>query len=104
MNGMVEREKALENKFAHDEELKFKAHARRNKLVGLWAAHLMARTDAAAYARGLVAADALDVDDANILRTLRQDFAEAKIKISEEKLIAKLAELHAEAARQVFEE
>lgn len=104
MNGMAEREKAFENKFAQDEELKFKAHARRTKLVGLWAAYLMARTDAADYARDLVAADALDTDDAHILRILRGDFAEAKVRVSEEKLLAKLAELHAEACRQVFEE
>lgn len=104
MNGMNEREKALENKFAHDEELKFKAHARRNKLVGLWAAHLMARTDGAAYARQIVAADALDVTDANLVQKLLRDFADAKIRMTEAQIKTKLNELQAEALRQVYEE
>jgi hypothetical protein len=50
MSGMSDREKAFENKFAHDQELRFKAEARRNKLVGLWAAGLLGKADPDAYA------------------------------------------------------
>ena len=51
MSGMSDREKAFENKFAHDQELRFKAEARRNKLIGLWAAGLLGKADADAYAK-----------------------------------------------------
>ena len=72
MTTFDDRENAFENKFAHDEELRFKAEARRNKLLGLWAAGLMGKTgdDAAAYAKliadefGWTVEDvAIDVDE-----------------------------------------
>ena len=59
MSGLKDRENAFENKFAHDEELRFRTEARRNKLLGLWAAGLMGKSgdDAAAYAKEVVASD-----------------------------------------------
>ena len=59
MTTFDDREKAFENKFAHDEEMKFKAEARRNKLVGMWAAGVLGKTgdDAKAYAASVVAED-----------------------------------------------
>ena len=50
MTTFDDREQAFEKKFAHDSEMQFRAEARRNKLLGLWAAELMGRTDAEAYA------------------------------------------------------
>ncbi len=59
MTTFDERERAFEKKFEHDQELQFKANARRNKMLGLWAAGLMGKTgaDAEAYAKELVVAD-----------------------------------------------
>ena len=57
MNNLEDRKNAFENKFAHDAEMQFKAEARRNKLVGLWAAELMGKDDPAAYAKEVIKAD-----------------------------------------------
>jgi hypothetical protein len=99
--GMSDREKALENKFAHDEELKFKALARRNKLIGLWAAELMGRTDADAYAREVVIADFQEAGDYDVFRKLRQDFDDSGVAVSDDDIRAKMVQLLAEAVSQV---
>nr|WP_316654351.1 DUF1476 domain-containing protein [uncultured Gellertiella sp.] len=104
MTGMSDREKAFENKFVHDEEMRFKAIARRNKLFGLWAAGQLGRSDAAAYARDVVAADALKADDSDVIAKVRGDLEAARIKVSEAEIVAKLKSLYAEAQRQLFEE
>lgn len=104
MTGMSDREKAFENKFAHDEEMKFKAVARRNKLLGLWAAGQIGRSDADAYAKEVVAADFQEAGDQDVIRKVKADFDAASVKISEEQIAAKLTELYAEAARQLFNE
>ncbi len=71
MTSIQDREKAFEAKFALDEELRFKAEARRNKLVGLWAAGLLGKTDgdAEAYARDVVAADFEEVGHEDVVRS-----------------------------------
>ena len=63
MTTFNDREKGFENKFAHDEEMQFRAHARRNKMLGLWAASLLGKTgeDADAYAMEVVQADFAEV-------------------------------------------
>ncbi|WP_029031502.1 DUF1476 domain-containing protein [Salinarimonas rosea] len=75
MTTFDDRESAFENKFAHDEELRFKAIARRDRLVGLWAAEKLGKTgaDADAYARDVVSADLKKPGDADVFEKLRAD-------------------------------
>lgn len=96
-----DRDKAFENKFAHDEELKFKAEARRNKLLGLWAAGLLGKADADAYAKEVVAADFEEAGDADVFRKVRGDFDAAGVKVSDSELTAKMQSLLIEAAEQI---
>ena len=103
MTTFDDRENAFESKFAHDEELKFKAEARRNKLLGLWAAGLMGRSGeaAAAYAREVVAADFEEAGDEDVYRKLAGDLG----ALADEATIrAQMAALMAEAKRQIMEE
>ncbi|RMF15675.1 MAG: DUF1476 domain-containing protein, partial [Alphaproteobacteria bacterium] len=76
MTGFDDRERQFEEKFAHDEELRFKARARRAKLVGLWAAGLMGLEGKAAedYALSLVAEDLKETGDQDIIDKLMADF------------------------------
>jgi hypothetical protein len=76
MSTFDKREEGFENKFAHDEELRFKARARRNKLVGLWAAEKLGIAGAAAesYARSIVTADLDNPDSDSVFGTVRRDF------------------------------
>lgn len=103
MTDMRDREKAFENKFAHDEELKFKSMARRNKLLGLWAAELLGKTgdDAEAYAKTIVIADLDEPGDEDVYRKVRADFDAAGIDKSEHQLRSKMLELLAIAVDQI---
>lgn len=101
MTSMNDREKAFENKFALDQEMKFKAEARRNKLLGLWAAELLGRTDADAYARDVVAADFMEAGDEDVFRKIRSDLDEAGIALSDIDIRSKMAELLAVAIDQI---
>ena len=76
MSDFKDREKAFENKFAHDQELEFKAQARRNKLLGLWAAELMGLggEEADVYAKEVVKADLEEAGDEDVFRKIRGDF------------------------------
>lgn len=75
MSTFDDRENAFENKYAHDEEMKFKADARCNKLLGLWAAELMGKSgdDAAAYAKTVVIADFEEAGDEDVIRKVAAD-------------------------------
>lgn len=75
MTTFDERETAFENKFAHDEEMKFKAQARCNKMLGLWAAELLGKSGDAAesYARSIVAADFEEPGQEDVVRKLAED-------------------------------
>jgi hypothetical protein len=97
------REKAYENKFAHDEELKFKIMARRNKLLGLWAAEQMGISgdEATAYAAAVIKADFEEAGDEDVLRKIRQDFDMKGISLSNEAVREKMMEYLAEAERQL---
>lgn len=77
MSNFDKREEGFEKKFALDEETKFKAEARRNKLLGLWAAEKLGKTgdEAAAYAKEVVAADFEEAGDADVLRKVTADLA-----------------------------
>src|SRR6201991_346894 len=103
MSTFDKREEGFEKKFALDEELLFKANARRNKLLGLWAAEKLGISgDAAnAYAREVVAADFEEAGDGNVLRKVAGDFAQKGVAISEAEVRAKMSELMAVAAAQV---
>jgi hypothetical protein len=76
MTSFDKREDAFEKQFAHDEELRFKATARRNKLLGLWAAEKLGLSGAEAesYAKSVVMSDFEEVGDHDVLRKIRKDF------------------------------
>jgi len=103
MTTFDDREHAFEAKFAHDEELKFKAEARRNKLIGHWAAGLLGKSgaDADAYAKEVIAADFLEAGEEDVYRKLAADLGDAA---DEATIRAKMAELMAEAKRQIMSE
>jgi hypothetical protein len=101
MTTFDKREEGFEKKFALDEELKFKATARRNKLLGLWAAGALGKSgaDADAYAKEVVAADFEEAGDDDVMRKVAKDLA-AK-GVTEEEVRAKMTELLNEAVRQI---
>ena len=101
MSTFDKREEGFEKKFALDEETKFKAEARRNKLLGLWAAEKLGKTgdDAAAYAKEVVAADFEEAGDADVLRKVAGDLASKGV--SELDIRKKMDELVAVAVAQV---
>jgi hypothetical protein len=101
MTTFDEREKSFEKQFAHDEELKFKAVARRNKLLGLWAAELLGKSgaEAEAYAKEVVLADFEEAGDDDVVRKLVGDLS---IKgITEQQVRAQMSTLLAQAVEQV---
>ena len=103
MTNMNERRDAFENKFAHDEELKFKATARRNKLLGLWAAEKLGKTGEAAeaYAKEVVASDFEEAGDNDVFRKVRKDFDAAGVAQSDHQIRRTMDELLVVAAEQV---
>jgi hypothetical protein len=101
MSGIGDREKGFENKFAHDEQLRFKAEARRNKLLGLWAAELLSKPDAAAYAGEVIAADFEEAGDGDVFRKIRGDFDASGIQVTDEELRTKMQELFVVAVGQL---
>jgi hypothetical protein len=78
MSTFDDRENAFENKFAHDEEMKFRAEARRNKLLGLWAAELLGKTgaDAEAYAKEVVLSDFEEAGHEDVVRKVAGDLGD----------------------------
>ena len=103
MASFEDREKGFERKFAHDEELKFKATARRNKLLGLWAAEQMGITgDAAqAYAREVIKADLVEPGEEDVFRKIRGDFDAKGVSQSDHQIRRKMADLLGEAVGQI---
>ena len=97
------REDGFEKKFAHDEELKFKASARRNKLLGMWAAEKMGLTgaQAEAYAKEVVIVDFEEVGDHDVFRKIRKDFDGKKVAISDQDIRRAMDELMAQAIAQI---
>ncbi len=100
------REKGFENKFAHDQELQFKAQARRNKLLGLWAAEKMGLTggDADAYAKTVVKADFDEPGDEDVFRKIRKDFDTKGVSQSDHQIRRTMDELLATAKDQLMRE
>lgn len=103
MSEFNEREKGQEKKFELDQALDFKAGARRNKLIGLWAAGLMGLSDEAAqaYAKSVAMADFEEGGDEDVLRKLRADIAAKGISVSEHELRTRMAMLLDEARAQI---
>ncbi len=106
MSGMDDRGDAFEKKYAHDAELRFKAEARRNKLLGLWAAELLGKSgdDAAAYAKEVVRSDFEEPGDEDVFRKVREDFDSAKIEQSDHQIRRTMDELLATAIDQIKNE
>ncbi|MEN0088373.1 MAG: DUF1476 domain-containing protein [Pseudomonadota bacterium] len=97
---LEDRGDAYERKFAHDAELKFKAEARRNKLLGLWAASKMGKSDdeAAEYAKEVVRSDFEEAGDEDVFRKLRGDLGS---DVTDEDIRAEMATKMAEAVDQI---
>lgn len=101
--GMDDRRDAFEKKFALDAELRFKAEARRNKLLGLWAAERLGKhdADADAYAKEVVAADFEEAGEEDVFRKIRADFDAANVAESDAVIREKMLSFLEEAIRQV---
>lgn len=98
-----DREDAFEKQFAHDQELRFKATARRNKLMGLWVAERLGKTgsDAEAYAKTVVAADFEEPGDGDVIRKLRLDLEGAGKIVDETELGSKMQQLLVQAVEDI---
>jgi len=97
------REEGFEKKFAHDEELKFKAGARRNKLLGMWAAEKMGMSgpQAEAYAKEVVMADFEQPGDHDVFMKIRKDFDGKKVAVADQDIRRTMDELMAQAIAQI---
>jgi hypothetical protein len=100
---MEDREKGFERKFAHDEELQFKAQARRAKLLGLWAAGLMGLSgaDADAYAKTVVVSDLEEAGDDDLFRKVKADLDAKNIAQSDHQIRRTMDEMMAKAIEQI---
>ncbi|MEO0379925.1 MAG: DUF1476 domain-containing protein [Pseudomonadota bacterium] len=103
MSTFDDRENAFENKYAHDAEMQFKAEARRNKLLGLWAAGLMGKAgeDANAYASEVIKADFEEAGDEDVYRKVSGDLGDLA---DEATIRSQMTSLMAEAKAQLMSE
>ena len=103
MTTFDKREEGFEKQFAHDEELRFKATARRNKLLGLWAAEKMGLSgaEADAYAKDVVMADFEEPGEEDVFRKIRKDCDEKKVAVSDQDIRGAMSELLAQAVAQI---
>ncbi|MBB4001789.1 MAG: DUF1476 domain-containing protein [Aurantimonas endophytica] len=100
---MTDRERDFENRYAHDQELRFRIEARRNKLLGLWAAEKLGKTgeDANAYAQEVIKADFLQPGDDDVFQKIRKDFDAAGVQESDHQIRRCMSEYLIEAEKQV---
>ncbi len=105
MANFDDREKAFEAKFAHDQDMLFKISARRNRLLGEWAAVKMGLTpeETDSYAKSVVQADFEEVGDEDVIRKLMGDLTAAKVEISDAEIRAALNDMAVEARRQFMD-
>jgi hypothetical protein len=105
MTQFDDRERAFETKFAHDEEMKFRIIARRNRLLGHWAARQMglSEAEADAYAKDVVRADFEEAGDHDVIRKVLGDLTAAGIECDEDKVQDALRNKEIEARRQIIE-
>jgi len=103
MTTFDKREEGVEKKFAVDEELKFKANARRNRLLGLWAAGKLGLSgaEADAYAKDVVAADFEEAGEEDVFRKIRQDLDAKGVTESEQQIRRVMSELMAKAVLEI---
>ena len=103
MSDFDDRKRAQEKKFELDQELEFKAQARRAKLVGLWAAGLIGLQgeEAAAYAKSVVVADLEEAGEEDVFRKLRADLDMHAVQLSDHQIRAKMEEALTEAREQI---
>jgi hypothetical protein len=103
MSSFDKREEGFEKKFAMDEESKFKAMARRNRLLGLWAAEKLGISGdaAAAYAKEVVAADFEQPGENDVVHKVMRDLAAKGVAVTEAQLRARMDELLAQAVAQI---
>ncbi|WP_022719653.1 DUF1476 domain-containing protein [Rhodopseudomonas sp. B29] len=103
MTTFDKREEGFERKFALDEEQKFKAEARRDKLLGLWIAEKLGLSGdaAAAYAKEVVVADLEEAGDADVVRKVMKDLGDKDISMTEVELRTKMGEFYAQAVAAV---
>jgi hypothetical protein len=103
MTTFDKREEGFEKKFAHDEELRFKASARRNKLLGLWAAEKLglAGPEADAYAKEVVSSDFEESGDEDVFRKIRRDFDAKNVAQSDHQIRRTMTELMEQAIAQI---
>jgi len=101
MTTFDKREEGFEKQFAHDEELRFKAMARRNKMLGLWAAGVLGKSgaDAEAYAKEVVLADFEEAGDNDVLRKVSKDLQPKGV--TEQQVRAQMTELLTQAVEQI---
>jgi hypothetical protein len=105
MTTFDDRERAFETKFAHDEEMKFRVLARRNRLLGEWAAGKMGLSEAEtdAYAKDVVRADFEEAGDEDVIRKLLGDLTSAGVEIDEASIREALEHKTVDARRQLME-
>lgn len=105
MTSFQDREQAEEAKFAHDADTQFRIQARRNRLVGEWAAERMGLTpeETDAYAKAVVQADFEEAGDEDVIRKLAGDLTAAQVEISDAEIRAVLNDKTAEARRQFMD-
>ena len=101
MTTFDKRGDAFENKFAHDEALRFKATARRNKQLALWAAEKLGRTDLDAYVREVIASDLEEAGDEDLFRKIRGDFDAAGVAQSDHQIRRTMDELLTKAMAEI---
>jgi hypothetical protein len=104
MSTFDKREEGFESKFVHDEELRFKAHARRNKLVGLWAAEKLGMTGSAAesYASNMVTVDLDQPDSDRVFSQIRKDFDDRGVHQSDHQIRRTLEECMEKAVAEIM--
>ena len=105
MTQFDDRERAFESKFAHDEEMRFRITARRNRLLGQWAALQMGLSEAEAdsYAKDVVRSDFEEAGDHDVIRKVLGDLTAAGVDCDEERLNAVLRNKEIDARRQIIE-
>lgn len=106
MTTFDDREDKYEKKFAHDAALRFKAEARRNKLLGLWAAQLLGKEgpDADAYVKEVIKADLEEAGDEDVFRKIRKDFDAAGVDQSDHQIRRNMEDFMAQAMEQIQKE
>jgi len=105
MTQFNDRERAFESKFAHDEDMKFRIIARRNRLLGEWAARLMGLSEAESesYAKDVVRADFEEAGDDDVIRKVLGDLTAAGVETDDAKIREALTHKEVDARRQIIE-